>query len=116
MKTNELVKWIEELIDKDELWKFYKSKEFRYLKEEVLREQHYECQECKKLGKVTKADTVHHVQHVRKYPSLALSKYYMYKGKQYRNLLSVCKSCHNKLHPEKHKVKNKDRFTNKERW
>lgn len=106
---------INELIKDKELWKFYKSKEFRYLKEEVLREQHYECQECKKLGKITEADTVHHVQHVRKHPELALSKYYTYQGKQYRNLIAVCKSCHNKLHPEKHKPK-KDIFINEERW
>lgn len=112
---NNLVTWINELIEEDKLWKFYKSKEFRNLKEEVLREQHYECQECKKLGKITKADTVHHVQHVRKHPELALSKYYTYQGKQYRNLIAVCKSCHNKLHPEKHQTK-KDKFTNEERW
>lgn len=44
MKTEkELVDWIEELIDVDELWRLYKSKEFRKLKEEVLREQHHEC-------------------------------------------------------------------------
>lgn len=110
-----LEQWINELIKDKELWKFYKSKEFRHLKEEVLREQHYECQECKKLGKITKADTVHHVQHVRKHPSLALSKYYTYQGKKYRNLIAVCKSCHNKLHPEKHKPK-KDIFINEERW
>ena len=103
MNNKGLEKWINKLIEEDKLWKFYKSKEFRHLKEEILREQHYECQECKKLGKITKADTVHHVQHVRKYPELALSKYYTYKGKQYKNLIAVCKSCHNKLHPEKRK-------------
>lgn len=84
------------------------------LKNEVLREQHYECQECLKLGKVTKADTVHHVQFVRKYPELALSKYYTYKGVQHRNLIAVCKECHNKLHPEKHGPKKK--ALNEERW
>lgn len=115
MNTTELVKWINELIEKNELWKFYKSSQFRHLKDEVLREQHYECQECKKLGIITKADTVHHVQFVRKYPALALSKYYTYEGKQYKNLIAVCKSCHNKLHPEKNKTK-KEKFSNEERW
>lgn len=75
MNTIELVQWINKLIDTDRLWKFYKSIEFRHIKEEVLREQHYECQECKKKGKITKANTVHHVQFVRKHPELALSKY-----------------------------------------
>ena len=71
MKTEkELVDWIEELIDVDELWRFYKSKEFRKLKEEVLREQHHECQVCKEKGILTKADTVHHIQYVRNHPEL----------------------------------------------
>ena len=115
MNSNELVKWINKLIEANELWKFYKSIEFRHLKEEVLIEQHYECQECKKKGIITKANTVHHVQFVRKHPELALSKYYTYKGKQYRNLVAVCKGCHNKLHPEKRKYKAKEQL-NKERW
>ena len=115
MNTNELVKWINELIRDDMLWKFYKGIEFRHLKKEVLREQHYECQECKRQGKITKTNTVHHVQFVRKYPHLALSKYYTYKGKQYRNLIAVCKSCHNKLHPEKNKSKAKEQL-NEDKW
>ena len=118
MNTIELVQWINKLIDTDRLWKFYKSIEFRYIKEEVLREQHYECQECKKKGKITKANTVHHVQFVRKHPELALSKYYTYKGKQYKNLIAVCPACHNKLHPEKieNNNRNKNKFKNEERW
>lgn len=116
MNTKELTKWINELIAKNELWRFYKSVEFRHLKQEILEEQHYECQVCKEAGKITKADTVHHVQFVRKHPALALSKYYTYKGKQYRNLIAVCKSCHNKLHPEKNQSKKKEQFTNEERW
>ena len=103
MNTNELVKWINKLIEANELWKFYKSIEFRRLKEEVLIEQHYECQECKKKGIITKANTVHHVQFVRKHPELALSKYYTYKGKQYKNLIAVCKGCHNRLTQKREK-------------
>lgn len=117
MDTIELVEWINTLIKEKKLNKFYMSKEFLKLKKEVLEEQHYECQICKEAGRITKADTVHHVQFVRKYPSLALSKYYTYKGKRYRNLIAVCKSCHNKLHPEKHQTKiKKEKFTNEERW
>ena len=102
MKTEkELVDWIEELIDADELWKFYKSKEFRKLKEEVLREQHHECQACKEKGILTKADTVHHIQYVRNHPELALSKTYTYMGREHRNLIAICRSCHNKVHKEK---------------
>ncbi len=102
MRTQkELVAWINELIDKDELWRFYKSKEFRNLKEGVLKEQHHECQVCKEQGVITKADTVHHVQYVRNHPELALSKTYMYMGREHRNLIAICRSCHNKVHKEK---------------
>ena len=115
MEKNELAKWINKLIKDNQLWKFYKSIEFRRLKEEVLIEQHYECQECKKKGIITKANTVHHVQFVRKHPELALSKFYIYKGKQYKNLIAVCPACHNRLHPEKSKFKKK-KILNEERW
>lgn len=121
MDSIKLEKWIRELIDKNELWRFYKSKywagnrNMEGLKNEVLKEQHYECQECLKEGKIIRADTVHHVQFVRKHPRLALSKYYTYQGKEYRNLIAVCAACHNKLHPEKHKPK-KVTFINEERW
>ena len=114
MERDKLEQWIKELMQQDKLWKFYKSKEFIKVKKEVMKEQKNECQECLKQGKITLADTVHHVQFVRKYPSLALSKYYFYKGKQYKNLVAVCKSCHNKLHPEKSFAKKPK--LNEEKW
>ena len=67
-----------------------------------------------KTRKSTRANTVHHVQFVDKHPELALSKFYIHKGKQYRNLICVCPDCHNKLHPEKHKQKKEP--INEERW
>lgn len=127
--TLELKRWIEDLIAKDELWRFYKSKQWIALKQSVLKENHYECAECKKQGKVTRYDiddegrknlisTVHHVQFVRKHPELALSRNYTYQGKEYKNLIPVCKACHNKLHPEKMNSgkNNDDVFVNEEKW
>lgn len=129
MKPEELKKWIEKLIEDGTLWKFYKSKEWIKVKTEVLEENHYECAECRKQGKITRYDidengnkklisTVHHVQYVRKHPALALSKTYIFDGKEYQNLIPVCKACHNRLHPEKkrHTKKNQQRFMNEERW
>ena len=114
MNKLELKKWIKELLTQGKIDDFYKSKYWRKLRKEVLKEQKEECQECLKLGKRTKANTVHHVQFVDKHPELALSKFYTYKGKQYRNLICVCPDCHNKLHPEKHKQKKEP--INEERW
>ena len=117
-------KIIRELIDKDELWRFYKSKEWIALKTKVLKENHYECAECRKHGVITRYDdgrllsTVHHVCHVRDHPELALSEWYKdySTGKLERNLIPVCKACHNKLHPEKIKRSSQEKFMNEERW
>lgn len=120
--------WIRELIAKDELWRFYKSPEWIKLKRSVLREAHFECAECRKLGKVTRWDvdkdgvkhmlsTVHHVCHVRDHPELAMSRWYTDgTGARKENLIPVCKVCHNRLHPEKVQAKDTNRFTNEERW
>lgn len=114
MERDKLEQWIKELIKEDKLWKFYKGKDFRRVKAEVLKEQKNECQECLRKGKITIADTVHHVQFVRKHPRLALDKEYIYKDKKYKNLIAVCRECHNKLHPEKSFAKKPK--LNEEKW
>lgn len=112
----ELADYIYYLIKTKEVFRFYKTPEWIALKKEVLKEQHYECQICKKKGKYAKADTVHHMQFVRKHPELALSKTYIDdNGVEQINLISICKACHNKKHPEKIKSA-KPKFTNIERW
>ena len=63
------------------------TKEWKTLKESVLKKNHYECSECKKEGRVVKADTVHHVMKVREYPRLALSEYYVAADRTTRNNL-----------------------------
>jgi len=115
---NNLKKYIESLVQEGCLWKFYKCREWMELKEKVLKKNHYECMECKKKGRITRADTVHHVRHVKDWPELALSERYMDdKGRQKKNLIPVCKACHNKLHPEKRKKNKKScKFMNEERW
>ena len=123
-------KWIKELIKNNELWKFYKTKEWIRLKKSILRENHYECAECRKNGIITRYDinkdgerklisTVHHVCHVRQRPDLALSRTYKdyVTGEELPNLIPVCKACHNKLHPEKiFRETQSDHFMNTERW
>lgn len=61
MNKLELKKWIKELLTQGKIDDFYKSKYWRKVREQVLKEQKEECQECLKLGKVTKANTVHHL-------------------------------------------------------
>lgn len=120
MDTIELVKWIHQLIEEDKLYKFYKSKQWLELRARVLHEHHYECYNCRARGKITKAQTVHHVQHVKDRPDLALTEYATDdNGNRIANLIPLCNACHNKEHPEK---SYKAYFTNKkkdepeERW
>lgn len=81
------------IIDKE---KFYKSKVWRNKREKILRRDGYLCQHCKWYGKRTEAETVHHIKHLEEYPELALVS---------SNLISLCKKCHNKEHPEKRRKK-----------
>lgn len=96
----------------ESLLAFYKSKEWKKLRAAVLKLDHYECQQCKKEGRYSKAQTVHHVHHVKDRPDLALT--YMHEGK--RNLVSLCRECHNKAHPEKFRKWERKEPLTPERW
>lgn len=113
------MKWteteIKKLIDEGKLYKFYKSKEWKELRKRIIKENNNECQWCKEKGKVATAVTVHHVQFVKKHPGLAMSEYYTYKGKQYRNLIPLCHDCHDRAH-ERIAYKKKKRTLTEERW
>ncbi|WP_112181387.1 HNH endonuclease [Paraliobacillus zengyii] len=83
--------------------KFYDSAEWKALREQVKKRDNYECQQCKREGRVT-VDTgeyskkakrkkiklvVHHIKELYHYPELALD---------IDNLETVCVDCHNKEH------------------
>ena len=97
---------------------FYESKEWRRLRKEILKLDRYECQCCKEKGKYTKANTVHHVNHIKKHPELAFDMYYTDdNGKRKRNLISVCHDCHETVcHPERLRWREAKKKLNEERW
>jgi 5-methylcytosine-specific restriction enzyme A len=83
--------------------KFYDSGSWKQLRAEVKKRDNYECQECKRQGRV-KIDTneysesakrkkiqlvVHHIKELEHHPELAL---------YIDNLETVCVDCHNKEH------------------
>lgn len=105
---------IKALIAEDKLYKFYKSKEWKKLRNKILKENHNECEWCREKGKISKAETVHHMQYVKNHPDLALSEYYFYRGKRYKNLVALCHDCHDRVH-ERMKYK-KTKRVNEERW
>ena len=97
--------WIQRLIDTNNLHAFYTSSLWLNLREEVLDEHKHECQHCKQKGFYKKADTVHHVQYVKKHPRLALSKTYIFQGKEYKNLIPLCHDCHEQVQDYRRKKK-----------
>ena len=122
--------WIKSLMDKGELWRFYKTPEWIQLKNKVLMDNHFECRICKGKGLITRYDisedgtrrrlsTVHHVNEVRQHPELALERYYYDShGERHDNLIPICKSCHNAVHNRTFSgsVSKRKAFTTPERW
>lgn len=109
LMTGELYHKLVDWINKDTLIKFYKTKEWRAVRDKRRQLDNYECQECKRNGKYSKLDVVHHKQHVKDQPSMAL---------MLSNTEGLCHKCHNKEHPEKLEEFNtkKNIFKNEERW
>lgn len=75
---------------------FYTWPEWKSLRRDVLDLDHCECQLCKAKGRFRPARIVHHIRHLRDRPDLALSVWV--DGE--RQLVSVCKRCHEEQHPE----------------
>lgn len=87
-------------------WKaFYHTGPWKRKRLEILRRDHYACQRCRMKGMYGRAVIVHHIQHLKDVPELALTD---------SNLISLCGQCHDEVHPEKHK--RKSGFENVERW
>lgn len=96
---------------------FYNDYYWRKLSHEVIHEQHGECQLCKSRGRYGKGIITHHVNHLKDRPDLAYSRYYIAEdGSKQRNLIAVCRSCHEVLHPMEWHKKRKERYQNEEQW
>lgn len=116
--TERFLSWLRALIAAGDVHPFYVTAEWRALSAEILKQDRYECQICKAKGRYRRADLVHHVNHVKRRPELALDIYYTNdEGERKRNLISVCKSCHETVcHPERMRRPSAPYFTTEERW
>ncbi|EIA21413.1 HNH endonuclease [Listeria fleischmannii] len=87
-------------LSQEERLTFYKSKEWRQTREVILKRDKFECQECKRNGKVTTGERldVDHLLELEDYPELALEP---------TNLETKCVTCHNKKHKRFMKKENK---------
>lgn len=79
--------------------RFYDWPEWHAVRAEVLRMDRRECVRCREQKhRYRPARIVHHVRHLQDRPDLALSIVDQDTGA--RQLVSVCKDCHEELHPE----------------
>lgn len=86
-------------------WKaFYKSQQWERKRKSVLQRDHYACQECRRKGRYCRANTVHHIRHLKDEPELALED---------DNLESLCRDCHEAIHEKENRQKD---FWTPEKW
>ncbi len=110
--TKEYLDWLLKLIRENKLVKFYQAPAWRAVRLDSLIKYNYECQTCKRKGKYSKAQNVHHIKEVKKFPLLALDL---------DNTEPICIPCHNKEHDRfgNSGYKKRKTFTNfvdKEDW
>jgi len=103
---------IRQLIAEGNKKKFYDDSYWKKLSKEILERDNFECQECKKEGKLTikqhkKKLDIHHIKELETNPELAYVK---------SNLETVCVHHHNILDEKTFNVKKKEKFMNEERW
>lgn len=67
----------------------YKSKRWERTRKAILRRDKYQCQECKRYGKLREGSHVHHI-----FPAEHYDEYQF----QAWNLITLCQACHNKMH------------------
>ena len=79
--------------------RFYDWPEWEQVRNDVLKLDNMECQLCKQRRRYRRPALVHHVKHLKVRPDLALSVVDPETGE--RQLLSVCRGCHEELHPER---------------
>jgi len=80
---------------------FYSWCKWLKARSKVLELDKYECQICRnKYHRYRKANTVHHVNHLKDRPELALSIYYADPAThtRKRQLISLCHDCHEEVH------------------
>ena len=67
----------------------YKDSKWNNKRNAILKRDKYQCQECRRYGKMIDASHVHHIWPVEFYPEYKYSNW---------NLISLCQKCHNKMH------------------
>lgn len=112
--TPQILTLLLDCIAKDNLLPFYKLRAWALTRKAVLQLDHHECQRCRRQGRHTRATIVHHINHAKDRPDLALSIWHEDNGKRKRNLESLCHGCHEIEH--EHRQKESAPPLTPERW
>ena len=99
-------------MSKKKVHPFYKSREWKLKRQEILRRDNFECQLCKARGLANKGVLVHHIKPLKSKPHLAFDN---------DNLITLCTACHEKEHRrlDGYRVKKKEKkqeLLPPERW
>lgn len=98
---------------------FYNSREWRKLSKSVMKDGNYECQYCKKKGKVSAAILTHHFNELKLRPDLAYSRTFVdEKGNTHPQLIPLCYDCHEEVHKRGVHAEEKQNkgFWQEEKW
>jgi len=80
---------------------FYKSNGWKIARKKALARDEYLCQDCKKIGQIVPAITVHHIVPIKEEWSLRLV---------IENMISLCESCHQQRHRKLNESKVKQKI------
>lgn len=93
---------LRQLIEAGQARRFYDWPEWERTRRLVLELDHHECVKCRARGRYARAVLVHHVRHLQERPELALSVWLECPdgaARGERQLVSLCKRCHEEEHP-----------------
>ena len=106
MATNKKRNWrgVSDKVAKDKA-EIYNSREWKELRIAKLRSTNGLCEECLKEGIVTAANIVHHRHPIEDSHSMQEMKHWAF---MWENLMSVCQSCHARIHRDQLKSNTKE--------
>lgn len=118
MKRDDIISRVrEDLAAGVDIGWFYETRAWKNVSKRI-RTDDKECLICKARGRYSPAEIAHHVNHLRDRPDLAFDLTYTdADGNEQRNIISLCRQCHEDQHPENlRRVMSSKKFMTVERW
>lgn len=110
LSTDTIRAWIEE----GQEHRFYISSAWIRRAAKVRRLDRNECVLCRSRGRYARGEIVHHVKHLKDRPDLALEIFDPDTGE--RQLVTLCKACHERMHPDALRSAQPQPKLTEERW